>query len=207
MGIAMRLTSSPGSLSAAVASRHRPTYAWASVGVTGAMALIFAMDRVTRLPGVQHLYYVPIVFAAIRFGTRGGVSAAAAAILLYHLANPRELTFRYEESDLLQIGVFIAVGLVSARLAGDTRRLHSLAMTDDLTGLHNLRSFELELRRMLKAAREGKTPLSLLVLDVDRLKSLNDVHGHLVGAEAVRTVGTVIAANIPPRRYRLSLRR
>jgi len=85
--------------------------------------------------------------------------------------------------------VFIAVGAISAKLAGVTRRLHQLAMTDDLTGLHNLRSLEARLRHMVRNARATETPLSLLVLDVDRLKSLNDVHGHLAGAEAVRTVG------------------
>jgi diguanylate cyclase (GGDEF)-like protein len=37
----------------------------------------------------------------------------------------------------------------------------------------------------------------MLVLDVDRLKSLNDAHGHLTGAEAVRHVGHVIASHLP----------
>jgi len=41
--------------------------------------------------------------------------------------------------------------------------------------------------------------LSVLVLDVDRLKSLNDCYGHLVGADAVRTVGQLIAHYIPTR--------
>ena len=69
-------------------------------------------------------------------------------------------------------------------------RLHALAMTDDLTGLHNLRSFEARLAHDgARCARASRAPLALLVLDVDRLKSLNDTHGHLAGAEAVRTVG------------------
>lgn len=161
------------------------------------MALIFLLDRLTGLAPVQHLYYLPIIFAGIRFGARGGVATGTAAIFLYHLANLHWPTFQYEEADFLQMVVFVAVGIVSATLADDARRLHGLATTDDLTGLHNLRSFELELRKMVTAARAGKTPLSLLVLDLDRLKSLNDVHGHLAGAEAVRTVGRTISARIP----------
>lgn len=161
------------------------------------MALVFVLDRATGLPHVQHLYYVPVIFTAIRFGTLGGAGSAALAILLYHLANPQQLTWPYEESDILQMAVFIAAGIVAAKLAGDARRLHQLAMTDDLTGLHNLRLFEIELRAMMRAARATRTPLSILVLDVDRLKSLNDEHGHLVGAEAVRTVGHIIAEHIP----------
>ncbi|HEV7398095.1 MAG TPA: GGDEF domain-containing protein [Pyrinomonadaceae bacterium] len=38
-----------------------------------------------------------------------------------------------------------------------------------------------------------RTPVSMLVLDVDRLKEINDAHGHLSGAEAVREVGQIIA--------------
>jgi diguanylate cyclase (GGDEF)-like protein len=71
-------------------------------------------------------------------------------------------------------------------------------MTDDLTGLHNLRSFEAQLVRMVSACRESREPLALLVLDVDRLKDLNDKYGHLTGAEAVRTVGHIIGRRLPP---------
>ena len=128
----------------------------------------------------------------------GGLGAAATAILLYHFANPRFLTLRYAEGDLLQIAVFLAVGIVAARLAEDTRRVRRLAMTDDLTGLHNLRSFELELNRIVREALVRRQPVALMVLDVDRLKVLNDEHGHLAGAEAVRTVGRLIAECMPP---------
>ena len=161
------------------------------------MAFVFVLDRATGLPHVQHLYYVPIIVTAIRFGMAGGATAAALAIVLYHLANPHALTWRYGELDVLQIAVFMAVGVVAAKLADDARRLHQLAMTDDLTGLHNLRLFESELRTMMRASRVARTPLSLLVLDVDRLKSLNDEYGHLAGAEAVQTVGHVIAERLP----------
>jgi len=93
--------------------------------------------------------------------------------------------------------LFFGVGLVAARVAKDTRRLQRLAATDDLTGLHNLRSFELHLTAAIVTARRSGEALSLLVLDLDRLKALNDVHGHLAGAEAVRRVGRVLAERLP----------
>jgi diguanylate cyclase (GGDEF)-like protein len=172
-----------------------PALAWGIV--IGGLTVIFAVDRATALAPVQHLYYLPIIFAGIRFSYRGGASAAAAAILLYHVANPRVMTFPSEESDLVQIALFIAVGLTSAKLANDSRRLHRLAITDDLTGLHNLRSFEAHLRTLMRDAAYHALPITLLVLDLDRLKSLNDTHGHLAGAEAVRTVGRVLAEGSP----------
>jgi two-component system cell cycle response regulator len=118
-------------------------------------------------------------------------------VLLYHSANAQLLTFHYEHWDLLQIALFVAVGLITARLTDDARRLHLLAMTDDLTGLHNLRSFEQKLEAMVRISGDNRTPLALLVIDLDRLKALNDVHGHLAGAEAVRTVGHLIGVWTP----------
>ena len=169
----------------------------AAILLTTVMTMVFALDRLTGVPHVQHLYYFPIILAGVMLGIPGGAVAAATAIVLYHLAHPHALSWRYEEADVVQMGVFVAVGFVAARLANDARKLHRLAMTDDLTGLHNLRSFELALQGMMRVARTARTPLSLLVLDVDRLKSINDQHGHLAGAEAVRMVGHLIAALIP----------
>lgn len=171
---------------------------WTAALVVGTLLLIFAVDRATDAAPVQHLYYVPIILAGLRFRIRGGVIAASSAILLYHLANPHLLTFKYGESDLVQIALFLAVGLITAKLTLDAQRMRQLAMTDDLTGLHNLRSFEAQLVTMIRRSRESQAPLALLVADVDRLKSLNDQFGHLTGAEAVRTVGRIIGLRLPP---------
>jgi GGDEF domain-containing protein len=59
------------------------------------------------------------------------VIAALAAILLYHVANPHLLSFRYEERDFVQIALFLAVGLIAAKLTADTDRLRRLALTDE----------------------------------------------------------------------------
>ena len=194
----MRLTTSRRSEARRSTPLLRLSAAWASILTVAGLLLVFALDRETGSAPIQHLYYLPIVFAGMRFRMRGGSIAGLAAVFLYHAANPHLLTFRYEESDLVQIALFIGTGVVTAKLARDAAELHALAMTDDLTGLHNLRSFEARLREMIRASRTTGAPLSLLVLDVDRLKSLNDVHGHLAGAEAVRTVGHILEEFLPP---------
>jgi diguanylate cyclase (GGDEF)-like protein len=171
---------------------------WMAALVIGALLLVFSVDRATGSAPAQHLYYLPIILAGVRFGMPGSLLSAVAAIVLYHAANPHLLAFRYGESDLVQFALFLVVGVVTAKLRLDASRLHHLAMTDDLTGLHNLRSFEARLTTMVRASREAHTTLALLVLDVDRLKSLNDQYGHLTGAEAVRTVGRIIGKHLPP---------
>jgi diguanylate cyclase (GGDEF)-like protein len=161
------------------------------------LLVVFALDQATASTPVQHLYYVPIILAALCFGIRGGLVTSAAAVVLYHAATPHLLSFEYRHWDVVQVALFMAVGLTTAKLTDDRRRLHVLATTDDLTGLHNLRSFETRLVSLVRSCREARSPLAVLVLDVDRLKSLNDVHGHLVGAEAVREVGQIISSHVP----------
>jgi diguanylate cyclase (GGDEF)-like protein len=162
-----------------------------------ALAGIFLLDRATETAPVQHLYYLPIVYAAVVFGMLSGIGAAVTAIVLYHLANHVQLARPYGELDVLQIILFMAVAIVAAKLTSDTRRLHMLATTDDLTGLHNLRSFESRLVKMVSVARSARTPLVLLAMDVDRLKLINDAYGHLAGADAVRAVGQIVASTVP----------
>jgi diguanylate cyclase (GGDEF)-like protein len=191
----MRLTISNDRLASTWRLSPRATTALAGV----ALLLVFVLDRATGVAPVQHLYYVPIMLTGFRFKMRGGVLAALVSILLYHLANPHLLTFRYGEQDLVQIALFVTVGVVTAKLALDADRLRQLALTDDLTGLHNLRSFEGHLATIVHASRREQVPMALLVLDVDRLKSLNDKYGHLTGAEAVRAVGQIIGTLLPLR--------
>jgi diguanylate cyclase (GGDEF)-like protein len=170
---------------------------WKTALIAALLAAIFAVDRATDAAPVQHLYYLPIVLAGLWFTLSASLTAAGAAVLLYHFANAHLRTLGYGEADFLQIVVFFAVAIVTTRLTADARRLRILAMTDDLTGLHNLRSFEAQLAAAMRTAIAAGSPVSLLVLDVDRLKALNDRHGHLTGAQAVRTVGQIIAVSVP----------
>jgi diguanylate cyclase (GGDEF)-like protein len=170
---------------------------WAAAVAIAALALVFVVDLNTGATPFQHLYYVPIMFAAVSFGVGGGLVMAGSAIALYHVANPHLLTFRYGQSDIVQVALFLAVALVTARLVDDARRLHALAMTDDLTGLHNLRSFQARLLEMIRNSRPSGAPMSMMVVDVDRLKAINDRYGHLAGAEAVQLVGGILGAGVP----------
>jgi diguanylate cyclase (GGDEF)-like protein len=68
-----------------------------------------------------------------------------------------------------------------ARLFIRNLELQDMAMRDDLTQLFNRRYFFERLRRELDRARSLQSPLAILVLDVDRLKGVNDTYGHKVG--------------------------
>lgn len=194
----MRLTASNSTVVVeAGGERGRLRAVWAWLAIAVALLLIAWLDNLTATAPVQHLYYLPIIYAATRFKRAGGALVALLAVLLYHLTDPILMRWQYAEADIVQTSLFLIVGVVTAKMTNDAEQLRVLASTDDLTGLHNLRSFEKHLARMVQQARYTGAPMSLLVLDLDRLKTLNDTHGHLAGAEAVRTVGHTIARSLP----------
>jgi diguanylate cyclase (GGDEF)-like protein len=72
------------------------------------------------------------------------------------------------------------------------RRAEELSVTDDLTHLYNSRYLDQSLRREVKRATRSSRPLSLLFVDLDGFKSVNDVHGHQAGSRALVEAGHVI---------------
>jgi diguanylate cyclase (GGDEF)-like protein len=72
------------------------------------------------------------------------------------------------------------------------QRAEALSVTDDLTGLYNSRYLHQVLRRESKRASRSGRPLSLLFLDLDGFKSVNDRHGHLCGSRALVEAAAVI---------------
>jgi diguanylate cyclase (GGDEF)-like protein len=71
------------------------------------------------------------------------------------------------------------------------------ALTDSLTGVRNRRCFDLELQRELKIARRYGGDLSLIVIDVDYFKAVNDQHGHAVGDEVLEAIARRLEGLLP----------
>ena len=78
----------------------------------------------------------------------------------------------------------------SARLRDNVQMSIELAVTDSLTGLHNRRYMESHLGSLVENAVVRGKPLSLLVLDIDHFKRVNDTHGHDAGDEVLREFAT-----------------
>jgi diguanylate cyclase (GGDEF)-like protein len=75
------------------------------------------------------------------------------------------------------------------------KRAEALSVTDDLTSLYNSRYLNLVMRRETKRASRSGRPLSLLFIDLDGFKAVNDTHGHLFGSRALVEAAAVIRSS------------
>ena len=71
-----------------------------------------------------------------------------------------------------------------------------MAITDQLTGLHNRRYMSRHLDTLLKSGATSSKPISFLIMDIDYFKAVNDTHGHDAGDDVLREFANRISANI-----------
>jgi diguanylate cyclase (GGDEF)-like protein len=94
---------------------------------------------------------------------------------------------------LTLIGItMLGFAFIGMYVAETKRRLHEETRLDSLTGLHNRRAFEEMIQREVLLAARDNTPLTLLMMDLDHFKQLNDTWGHALGDRALRTFGGVL---------------
>ena len=103
-----------------------------------------------------------------------------------------------EDADFAEVVIRAAVAAIRRAHAlestrADNRRLEELATTDALTRLINRRALLERLSVEVDRARRFKSQLSLLMLDLDHFKQVNDVRGHLAGDDILRQMGTLLA--------------
>jgi diguanylate cyclase (GGDEF)-like protein len=106
------------------------------------------------------------------------------AVLLFQGAVPEEA---------VPAATFLSKHLALAwRNLGRFAEVEDLAYLDDHTGLFNMRYLELVLEREIRSAQQTSSPFSLLFLDLDRFKMVNDTHGHLMGSKLLVEIGRIL---------------
>lgn len=126
-------------------------------------------------------------------------------------------TFLIETIVLAGLGVFgFTAAARTVRMAVNTEKrlrlgllvhnmeLEKMAMQDDLTQLFNRRYFFERLERELETAKAFQRPLSIIAMDLDGLKKINNTHGHSAGDEVLQNVGRFLlgqtrASDVPAR--------
>ena len=84
----------------------------------------------------------------------------------------------------------------SAKIENEKRIAEYQAVHDGLTGLYTQKYFKEHLEREISRSKRYKSPLSLVMCDIDHFKHFNDTYGHLAGDKALKTVARIIAENV-----------
>jgi diguanylate cyclase (GGDEF)-like protein len=133
----------------------------------------------------------------------GGPFAFAVLLPLYHhdwrmgqLCLTRRSSSPIHESHrkLIHWGAQFLVELVARTV--DRAAIEMQAKRDGLTHLANRRTFDIELDRMLDRANRVGDELSLILLDLDHFKAVNDTHGHLGGDAALKAVARIVERSV-----------
>jgi diguanylate cyclase (GGDEF)-like protein len=194
---------------------------WFSVGVADPEAQLGR--RVMVFSGLIALLSAPCVWLIVSHARREGtvlsVMALVAELLLVGLSLLRVAVnavvpvqgefesgpvFSTQTREVLFVMAFglthllQGYGLISLHVSHLLRRVAAQANTDTLTGLPNRRTFEDTWRRMVQRAERDKSPLALMVMDIDHFKRVNDTHGHAAGDEALRVLGWALKNHLRP---------
>jgi diguanylate cyclase (GGDEF)-like protein len=217
---AVNATLEPAEIAAAVVERARvwvPAPAWAlvSADVSGQLTVIADYGLEPDMgPGIYSVadwvmrHDQELVSGNLAVDSRAS-SALAASVVAFPLTcrgqqlgalvgidkRPSAREPRLAAVVLRAIRVLLEPAAASLHNALLLKRAEELSVTDDLTQLYNSRYLNAVLRRETKRASRSGRPLSLLFIDLDGFKAVNDTHGHLCGSRALVEAASVIRSS------------
>jgi diguanylate cyclase (GGDEF)-like protein len=152
-----------------------------------------------------NLYLLPIILSALTLGrlvTLLQVAAVGICHFLLALATPGidVASLSYASQVVGQLAPFLLVAYLTTTLSADItearERIENLAQTDSLTGLYNLRMFNEVWQREHAACERSRGVYSMLMIDIDKLKEINDGFGHEAGNSALALVAQSLQRSI-----------
>lgn len=149
-----------------------------------------------------NLYLLPVILSALTLGkgsTIFHVGLVAACYLF--LGEPESrvdlVSLTYGAQLLTVVVPFLLAAVLTAIFVADVReaqeKIRILSETDDLTGLYNMRAFQQMHDREHQKAERYNREYSVLIVDIDRLKLVNDTYGHEAGNQVIIEVANIIS--------------
>jgi diguanylate cyclase (GGDEF)-like protein len=152
-----------------------------------------------------NFYLLPIILSALTLG-RLVTLLQVAVVAICHLAlaaatpNLDVISLNYASQAVGQLAPFLLVAYLTTTLSADItearERIENLAQTDALTGLFNLRMFNEVWQREHVASERDRGVYALLIIDMDKLKDINDSYGHDAGNSAITLVAQCLQRSI-----------
>lgn len=161
---------------------HQVVVAYFLIGMAGSAIAVFSANRFMLLWAVAVLLTPTLIWLFARADLLSvGIALGGTAFLLSAVRSSRVLSRAMRQNLSLK-----------HRLMRARAKAEKLARVDDLTGLANRRAFYEMGENLAAQSRRMGTPLSVIALDVDYFKQINDTHGHLWGDNALRHLAKVL---------------
>ncbi len=142
--------------------------------------------------------FIPLPFLRALYGLVVAMGAPSGWMLVQWLAGRDPFSSEHIDSLLYSYMTITTVIIFSALGYAIGRReqmITDLALTDGLTALYNKRYFKNRLDQEFERHLRNATPLTVILLDLDFFKHVNDTYGHQAGDEVLKTVSSTIMAN------------
>jgi diguanylate cyclase (GGDEF)-like protein len=138
---------------------------------------------VREISGSRAVFCVPLVADQVAVGVM--------RFEMHIEGSPEERTQQVADFELILVDIAKHLALVVK-----TPTLHDRAIIDGLTGLFTRRHFDIRIDDMFRLARRYATPFSLILIDIDRFKAINDEHGHRAGDRVLRETAALVTGGI-----------
>lgn len=150
-------------------------------------------------------YLLPVIASSLTLGKATtlveiGLIAACYLFLGGGVSTAQLFSLAFYGGLAAQIAPVVLVAYVTTMFSADIRyglsRAKLLAETDELTGLYNKRGFAIAANRLFAQAQRYKRPATIMMIDSDNLKPVNDTHGHEAGDRLLKLLASCIQAEL-----------
>lgn len=195
-----------------VASKYRqPVFIAWNIGCYLLILVLSVLDGGISSP-IALLWYLPTIYLMFGYSQRAVMLCAPLGMLMYLLSawlTPSPFPYTLFVLQLILLAdslMLVSLGVISShrrdrKTAALQRRLAVLASTDDLTGCLNRRALMESVAMEVRSAARHRQSVSMLMIDVDRFKGINDNHGHMAGDDVLRRLGSSLRRAVDERAW------
>ncbi len=175
---------------------------WLNVSILGIVLLLGIVDYFTGVElSISFFYLIPVSMAAWVLGKYMGLNysvLSATVWLVSNLLSGQTFSNMFVGvwNTLIRFGFYGVVTILLAELRNALEEEHLLANTDPLTGALNRRSFSELAEKKMIVAEVNQRPYTMVYIDIDNFKPINDKLGHAIGDLVLKTVVETIQKQI-----------
>lgn len=171
---------------------------WGALGIVAVATTDYLTDPKYSL---SLFYLFPVILVAWFVGRTTGTIFSLFAALAWLIAELLGKTYHEYPvalywNDFMELSFFLIVSFILSALKNALEQEKNTARTDHLTGISNRRNFYDLVNLELSISRRYGHPFSVISMDIDNFKTVNDTMGHLAGDRLLRVVATTIKDNI-----------